>query len=85
MNTFRPTAANKSAYIQRALKTERRNEAVFGVGKLVRESGGLGADLFRHALLLIGVFGLVGIAAGALTGCPLYETTLGWATSLFVR
>lgn len=85
MSSFRPNAASKNAYIQRTLRAERDDGAVFGVGQLVRDTGGVGADLFRHALLLIGVVGLVGIAAGALTGSPLYETVLGWATSMFVR
>ena len=85
MSSFRPNAASKNAYIQRTLKAQRNEGVVFGVGRFVRDGGGVGADLIRHSMTLIGVAGLVGIAAGALTGCPLYETVLGWATSLFVR
>ncbi len=85
MSAYRSDGASKNAYIQRTLKAERHDGTVFGVGKLLCDSGGIGADLFRHAMLLIGVVGLVGIAAGALTGCPLYENTLNWVTSLFCR
>ncbi len=85
MGAYKSDGASRDAYIHRTLKAQQNNGAVFGVGKFVRDSGGIGADLFRHVMLLIGVVGLVGIAAGALTGNPLYENTLNWVTSLFCR
>jgi hypothetical protein len=85
MKSFRPSPASRQAYIQRTMRAQRNDGMVFGVGQVVRDGGGVGADLFRHALTLIGVFGLVGIAAGALTGSSLYETVLNWISSFFVR
>ena len=77
---------SRQAYIQKVLKAQRpRAEAVFGAGHVLRESTWLGAELIRHALLVIGVAGLVAIAVGATTDCPVYWTALNWVSSLFVR
>ena len=85
MKTFQPTSSSKQAYIQRMVRAQQpRAGVVFGAGRLVRESGGLGAEFLRHAFMVIGVAGLVGIAVGATTECHAYNVVLNWVTSLFV-
>ena len=86
MDTFRPSGASRHAYIHKALKASQpQGGVVFGAGQLLREGGGVGADFVRHAMLLVGVAGLVAIAVGALTDNPVYLTTLNWISSWFVR
>jgi hypothetical protein len=86
MDTFQPSKAGRAAYMQRALKARQREQgsAAFGAGHAVRQAGGVGADLFRHALTVLGVLGLVGIAIGALTDSPTYYTILNWITHWLV-
>jgi hypothetical protein len=74
---------NQAAYIKKVLKAQRPSRGAAGLAQLVRESSGVGADLFRHALVLIGVGGLVAIAVGATTDCQIYERTLNWVSSCF--
>lgn len=85
MDTFRPSAAGRQAYMQRMLKAQQPNQGpVFGAGKIIRETGGMGADILRHVLLVVGVGGLVAIAVGATTKAPMYHAVLNWITSWFV-
>lgn len=55
------------------------------LGHLISESGGLGAEIVRHAMLIVGVVGLVAIASGALTDCSAYWSVLNWVSSCFYR
>ncbi len=86
MNSFRPTSVSRQAYIQKVLKSQRpRDGAVFGAGQLLRQGSGVGGDLIRHSMLVIGVAGLMALAIGAITDCTIYWTMLNWVTSVFVR
>jgi hypothetical protein len=84
MDTFQPTKAGRYAYMRRTLKAQQSGDgAVFGAGKVLSEAGGLGAEFVRHAIMVMGVVGLVGIAVGALTDAPLYYKILNWVTCWF--
>lgn len=84
MDAFKPSSASRQAYIQRTLRSQQPVEGViFGAGKVLRAGGGLGTDFVRHAVMVLGVAGLVGMAVGATTECGLYNTVLNWITSLF--
>jgi len=86
MDTFKPTSRSRQAYINKVLKAQRPREgAVFGAGQLIHEGSGLGADIIRHGLLWVGVLGLVAIAVGATTDCPIYWAVLNWISSLIDR
>jgi hypothetical protein len=52
---------------------------------MIKETGGLGAEIVRHFMLIIGVVGLVAIATGALTDCSAYWSVLNWVSSCFYR
>jgi hypothetical protein len=85
MDTFQPSRAGRQAYMQRQLKARQTNGSpVFGAGHVIGEAGGIGADFVRHAIMVIGVLGLVAIAIGALTDNPHYHTILNWIAGWFV-
>ncbi len=86
MDTFQPNPAGRQAYINRQLRARERGRGnmVFSAGQIVRETGGAGADLFRHLLTVVGVAGLVVIAVGATTDSPIYHHALNWITSFFL-
>jgi hypothetical protein len=85
MDAFRPSSASRRDYIQKVLRSQQSGEGViFGAGRVFKEGGGVGADFVRHAVMVLGVAGLVGLAVGATTECSLYSTVMNWITSLFV-
>ena len=83
METDRSRRVRQHAYIKKVMKAQRsRGGIAVGLGRMVQEGGGMGADIFRHSLLLIGVVGLVAIAGGATFECRIYQLVLDWVTGL---
>ena len=75
---------NQQAYIKKVMRAQRPRQGAAGIGRMVQDGTGVGFDFFRHALVLIGVGGLVAIAAGATTDCMIYQRVLNWVSSFFL-
>ena len=86
MFTQQEMRKRQQAYVKKVMRSQRPGPgAAIGLSRFMLEGTWLSADIFRHALLLMGVFGLVVIAAGATTDCTLYWKVLNWCSSFFVK
>jgi hypothetical protein len=83
MDTYSEKRLRQQAYIRKVMKAQRPHSGIAGVGRLVKDGGGLGADFVRHSIQMIGVIGLVALAVGATTECHLYQYALNWIGSFF--
>jgi hypothetical protein len=83
MDAYDSKRLRQQAYIRKVMKTQRPHAGIAGVGRLVKDSSGLGAEFIRHSIQMIGVIGLVALAVGATTECHLYQYALNWVASFF--
>ena len=84
INTPRSTLIRQQAYIKNRLREQHRPGVIVGLGRSVQTGTTIMADFFRHALVMIGIIGLVAMAVGATTECKIYHDALNWISSFFV-
>jgi len=84
INTPRSRLISQQAYIKKMVRERNRVGTVAGLGRSVHEGTSMVAAILRHAIMMTGIVGLVGIAVGATTECRLYHQILNWVTSFFI-
>ena len=84
INTPRSRLLSQQAYIKKMLRENQRPGTAAGIKQTVQAGTTLFADFIRHAFVMIGIIGLVGIAVGATTECRLYHEILNWISSFLI-